>query len=133
ALAGRAAGALRISGLLDARAATPEMIEALERAGPFGAGAPAPRFALSDLILEQVDTMGEGHLRLHARSGAGALDAVAWGAMQGALGPALLRARGRRFHLAGRLELSLWGGRQRVRLRLDDAAEPAGNGTPRAD
>ncbi|SHM20514.1 exonuclease RecJ [Paracoccus solventivorans] len=133
ALAGRAAGALRISGLLDARAATPEMIEALERAGPFGAGAPAPRFALSDLILEQVDTMGEGHLRLRARSGAGALDAVAWGAMQGALGPALLRARGRRFHLAGRLELSLWGGRQRVRLRLDDAAEPAGNGTPRAD
>lgn len=133
ALAGRAAGALRISGLLDARAATPEMIEALERAGPFGAGAPAPRFALSDLILEQVDTMGEGHLRLRARSGAGALDAVAWGAMQGPLGPALLRARGRRFHLAGRLELSLWGGRQRVRLRLDDAAEPAGNGTPRAD
>jgi len=133
-LAGRGAGALRISGLLDARAATPEMIEALERAGPFGAGAPAPRFALSDLILEQVDTMGEGHLRLRARSpGAGTLDAVAWGAMQGSLGPALLRARGRRFHLAGRLELSLWGGRQRVRLRLDDAAEPSETGTSRAD
>ena len=133
ALADRPAGALRISGLLDARAATPEMIEALERAGPFGAGAPAPRFALSDLILDQVATMGEGHLRLRARSGAGTLDGVAWGAMQGALGPALLGARGRRFHLAGRLELSLWGGRQRVRLRLDDAAEPSAPGTVGAD
>ena len=47
---------------------------------------------------------------------------VAWGAMTGPLGPALLGAKGRRFHLAGRLELSLWGGRERVRLRLDDAA-----------
>ena len=65
---GQETGALRISGLLDARAASFEMIEALDRAGPFGAGAPAPRFALSDQILEQVQTMGEGHLRLRARS-----------------------------------------------------------------
>ena len=122
---GQQTGALRISGLLDARAASFEMIEALDRAGPFGAGAPAPRFALPDQILEQVQTMGEGHLRLRARSpGAPPLDVVAWGAMQGPLGPALLGARGRRFHLAGKLELSTYGGRQRVRLRLDDAAEP---------
>ena len=32
-------------------------------------------------------------------------------------------AQGHRFHLAGKLELSVWGGRQRLRLRLDDAAE----------
>lgn len=125
ALAGRTVDSLRISGLLDPGAATPELISELERAGPFGAGAPAPRFALSGLIVERIETMGEGHLRLRARSaGAPSLDAVAWGAMQGPLGPALMGARGRRFHLAGRLELSLWGGRQRVRLRLDDAAEP---------
>ena len=82
--------------------------------------------AFSDQILEQVQTMGESHLRLRSRSpGAPPLDVVAWGAMQGPLGPALLGARGRRFHLAGKLELSTYGGRQRVRLRLDDAAEPA--------
>ena len=51
-----------------------------------------------------------------------ALEAVAWGAMSGPLGPALLGAKGRRVHLAGKLELSQWGGRERVRLRLDDAA-----------
>lgn len=124
AMQGQGGDALRISGLLDPRAATLDMIEALDRAGPFGAGAPAPRFALSDQIIERVETMGESHLRLRARSAGSALDAVAWGAMQGPLGPALLGARGRRFHLAGKLELSVWGGRQRVRLRLDDAAEP---------
>ena len=101
-------------------------LEALERAGPFGAAAPAPRFALPDQIVEQVQTMGDSHLRLRLRSpGAPPLDAVSWGAMQGQLGPALLGLKGRRFHLAGRLELSVWGGRQRIRLRLDDAA-PAG-------
>ncbi|MBB1491348.1 single-stranded-DNA-specific exonuclease RecJ [Paracoccus sp. MC1854] len=124
AVQGEGGDALRISGLLDARAATLDMIEALDRAGPFGAGAPAPRFALSGQIIERADTMGESHLRLRTRSpGLAPLDAVAWGAMQGPLGPALLAARGRRLHLAGKLELSVWGGRQRVRLRLDDAAE----------
>ncbi|KGJ18498.1 single-stranded-DNA-specific exonuclease RecJ [Paracoccus sanguinis] len=127
ALAGRAeAGRLRISGLLDPAFATVDLLEALDRAGPFGAAAPAPRFALADVILERVETMGDGHLRLRARSpGAPALDAVGWGAMQGPLGPALLGAHGRRFHLAGRLDLSVWGGRRRVRLRLDDAAPAA--------
>ncbi|WP_134724215.1 single-stranded-DNA-specific exonuclease RecJ [Paracoccus luteus] len=124
-MAGRqGAGRLRISGLLDPAAASVDLIEALDSAGPFGAAAPAPRFAFADQIIDQVQTMGDGHLRLRLRSpGAPALDAVGWGAMTGPLGPALMGARGRRFHLAGKLELSVWGGRQRLRLRLDDAAE----------
>lgn len=127
-MAGRTgARQLRISGLLEPAAATIELIEALERAGPFGAAAPAPRFAFASQIVEQVKTMGDSHLRLRFRSAGGpALDAIGWGAMQGPLGPALLGARGRRFHLAGKLELSVWGGRQRLRLRLDDAAEAVG-------
>lgn len=114
---------LRISGLLETGGATVELQEMLDRAGPFGAAAPAPRFAFADQIVESVSTMGDGHLRLRFRHLGTALDAVAWGAMAGPLGPALLGARGRRFHLAGKLELSVWGGRQRLRLRLDDAAE----------
>lgn len=115
--------ALRVSGLLEPGAASVEMMEMIERAGPFGAAAPAPRFAFADQIVEQVATMGDGHLRLRFRvPGAPPVEAVAWGAMSGPLGPGLLGAQGRRFHLAGKLELSSWGGRQRVRLRLDDAA-----------
>lgn len=117
------AGELRISGLLDPAGADVELLHLLERAGPFGQAAPAPRFAFADQLIDSASTMGDSHLRLRFRSpGSAPLEAVAWGAMSGPLGPALLGAKGRRFHLAGKLELSQWGGRERVRLRLDDAA-----------
>ncbi|TKW66166.1 MAG: single-stranded-DNA-specific exonuclease RecJ [Paracoccus denitrificans] len=113
---------LRISGLIEPAAATPELMELIDSAGPFGQAAPAPRYAFADLLLDSAATMGDGHLRTAFRvPGQKPLEAVAWGAMQGPLGPALLGARGRRFHVAGKLELSHWGGRARVRLRLDDA------------
>jgi len=116
-------GELRISGLLDPAGATVELMQMLERAGPFGQAAPAPRFAFADQVIDSVSTMGDSHLRLRFRSpGSPPIDAVAWGAMSGPLGQTLLEARGKRFHLAGKLELSIWGGRERVRLRLDDAA-----------
>lgn len=117
-------GTLRISGLLAAGGATPALCAMLESAGPFGAAAPAPRFAVPDLRLERTATMGDGqHLRLSLRPPGGAsLQAVAWSAMASPLGPALLAAQGTRLHVAGRLELSQWQGRERLRLRLDDAA-----------
>ena len=88
-----------------------------------GQAAPAPRFAFADQLIDSAATMGDSHLRLSFRSPGGpSLEAVAWGAMNGPLGPALIGAKGRRFHLAGKLELSTWGGRERLRLRLDDAA-----------
>lgn len=115
--------ALRVSGLMETPAATVELFDLMDRAGPFGAAAPAPRFAFADQIIDSVSTMGDGHLRMRFRAAGGpALEAVAWGAMASPLGPALIGAKGRRFHLAGKLELSNWGGRQRIRLRLDDAA-----------
>ncbi len=116
-------GELRISGLLDPAGATVELMQMLERAGPFGQAAPAPRFAFAEQLIDSAGTMGDSHLRLRFRSpGSPVLEAVAWSAMNGPLGPALLGAKGRRFHLAGKLELTQWGGRERVRLRLDDAA-----------
>lgn len=127
-LAGRkGAGDLRISGLLEPSGATIEMFRLLEDAGPFGQAAPAPRFAFADQLIDSAATMGDRHLRLQFRSpGSPPLEAVAWGAMDGPLGPGLIGAKGRRFHLAGKLEVSNWGGRERLRLRLDDAA-PVGN------
>ncbi len=114
---------LRVSGLLEGAGATPQMFRQLEDAGPYGQAAPAPRFAFADQLIDSAATMGDSHLRLSFRSPGGpSLEAVAWGAMNGPLGPALIGAKGRRFHLAGKLELSTWGGRERLRLRLDDAA-----------
>jgi single-stranded-DNA-specific exonuclease len=67
--------------------------------------------------------IGEAHLRLSFGDGLGVkLDAVAFGAFDGPLGPALLEGGHQRFHLAGRLELNQWNGKTKVQLRLEDAA-----------
>ncbi len=113
---------LRLDGLLMPGAATPEFIEQVEAAGPFGAAAPAPRFAFAAQAVT-ARRIGENHLRLSFSDGTGPkLEAVAFGAFDGPLGPLLETPGADRFHLAGRLELNSWGGRTRVQLRLEDAA-----------
>ncbi|PCH74417.1 MAG: single-stranded-DNA-specific exonuclease RecJ [Rhodobacteraceae bacterium] len=114
---------LRLDGALMPGAASVEMIEQIEQAGPFGAGAPAPRFALPDMVVRHARRVGESHLKLSLGDGMGAnIDAIAFGAFDGPLGAALSEHGGARFHLAGRLEINSWRGRQQVQLRLDDAA-----------
>jgi single-stranded-DNA-specific exonuclease len=113
---------LRIDGLLTTGAATVPLLEDFETAGPFGAAAPAPRFAFADVAVA-ARRIGDRHLKLSVSDGTGpALDAIAFGACDGPLGPALETPGHRRFHLAGKLELNHWNGRTRVQLRLDDAA-----------
>jgi len=114
---------LHVDSLLTPMAATPALIEQIEAAGPFGAQAPAPRFAFADVAIN-ARRIGEAHLRLNLDDGTGArLEAVAFGAFDTPLGPALETPGHRRFHLAGRLELNHWNGRSRVQLRLEDAAD----------
>ncbi|WP_102109381.1 single-stranded-DNA-specific exonuclease RecJ [Oceaniglobus roseus] len=115
--------ALRLDSVLMPGAATPELIAEIDRAGPFGMGAPAPRFAFPDVLIHQSRRVGESHLKLTFSDGMGPrLDAIAFGACDGPLAALLSTGQGQRFHLAGRLELNQWGGRTRVQLRLEDAA-----------
>jgi single-stranded-DNA-specific exonuclease len=117
---------LRIDSLLMPSACTPAFVEQIEAAGPFGQAAPAPRFAFADVAVSP-RRMGEKHLKLAVSDGMGAqVEAVAFGAFDGPLGPALEGAGHRRLHLAGRLELNQWGGKTRVQLRLEDAALATG-------
>ncbi|NNF70997.1 MAG: single-stranded-DNA-specific exonuclease RecJ [Rhodobacteraceae bacterium] len=114
---------LRLDGVLMPGAATPEMIEQIETAGPFGQAAPAPRFALPDMAVFGARRVGDSHLKLTAGDGLGAkIDAIAFGAFDGPLGPALQNHGGARFHLAGRLEINHWQGRAIPQLRLADAS-----------
>ncbi len=115
--------ALRLDSALMPAAATPDLIETIEAAGPYGAAAPGPRFAFPDMAISFAKRVGEGHLRLTFTDGLGArLDAIAFSAFDSALGPTLLEHGGARFHLAGRLELNTWQGVTRAQLRLEDAA-----------
>ncbi len=114
---------LRLDGLLMLGAVNPSLIEEIERAGPFGQGAPAPRFAFADMAITHARRVGENHLKITFSDGMSPpIDAIAFGAFDGPLGPLLDNHGGMRFHLAGRLELNHWQGRARPQLRLEDAA-----------
>ena len=115
---------LKLDGALMPEAATIDLIEEIEKAGPFGASAPAPRYAVPALQVRFAKLVGESHLKLSLSDGmSGKMDAIAFGAFDGPLGDRLFKHGGARFHVAGRLEVNSWGGRQRVQLRLEDAAE----------
>ena len=119
---------LGLDGVLMPGAATVELIEQIEAAGPFGAGAPAPRFAFADMELRYARRVGDNHLKIRFGDGMGAtMDAICFGAYDSPIGPALENHGGQRFHLAGRLEINEWGGRKTVQLRLEDASPATGS------
>ena len=114
---------LQLDGLLMPGAVSPELISQIETAGPFGAGAPAPRFAFPDSAIGFAKRVGSNHLKVSLTDGIGArLDAIAFGAFDTELGQSLENHGGRRFHIAGRVELNRWGGREIPQLRLEDAS-----------
>ncbi len=114
---------LRLDGLLMPGAVTAALIEEIERAGPFGQGAPSPRFAFAGMVVTHSRRVGESHLRFGFSDGLGqSLEAVAFGAFDGPLGSVIEGHGGMRLHLAGRLELNHWQGRSRPQFRLEDAA-----------
>lgn len=114
---------LRLDGVLMPSAATADLTRAIDSAGPYGQAAPAPRIAFPSVRIRHAKTVGSGHLKLTIGDPqSGRIDAIAFGAMDGDLGPALLAHGGAPFHLAGKLDLNHWQGRETVQLRLDDAA-----------
>jgi single-stranded-DNA-specific exonuclease len=103
------------------KAARTDLVDGIEKAGPFGAAAPSPRFAFSDLGVSMQRVVGNGHLKIAFSDGMGGrLDAIAFGAAEGPLSR-LVPGSGR-FHVAGRLEINTWQGRRGVQLLLEDAA-----------
>ncbi len=114
---------LKLDGVLMPGAVTLDLIEAIEASGPFGAGAPAPRFAFPDQQILFAKRVGDSHLRLTFGDGQGArLNGICFGAFDTGLGAALESHGGARFHLAGRLEINSWNGRTSPQVRLEDAS-----------
>jgi single-stranded-DNA-specific exonuclease len=103
---------------------TPELVETLEAAGPFGVGWPAPRVAVGPVRLVRAEIVGTDHVRLIANGADGtSFKAIAFRAAESAMGQALLHgATGRRLWLAGRAKIDDWGSRPRAELHLEDAA-----------
>ncbi len=113
---------LRLDGALAPRGATLDLCETLEKAGPFGAGAPAPRFAFKDVQLMGAREVGDGHLAGSISSAGARLDFIAFRAFQSELGPAVMGLKGAPIDAAGRIQIDEWRGTRRVKLHLADVA-----------
>jgi single-stranded-DNA-specific exonuclease len=103
---------------------TPDLVDTLESAGPYGVGWPAPRVAVGPVRIIKADVVGKDHLRLIAAGMDGrSFKAIAFRAAETEMAQTLLhRSSGRRFHLAGRVKLDDWGNRPTAELLLEDAA-----------
>jgi single-stranded-DNA-specific exonuclease len=103
---------------------TPELVETLESAGPFGVGWPAPRLAVGPVRLVRAELVGSDHVRLIASGQDGkSFKAIAFRAAESPMGQALLHgSAGRRLWLAGRAKIDDWGSRPQAELHLEDAA-----------
>lgn len=115
---------LGLDGALSAGGVTPELLDLLERAGPYGPGHPRPRFAFPAHRVTWLRSLNGGHVRctLQAADG-GRIDAVAFRVEGSPLGDMLGGSEGRQLHVAGHLRRSVWQGRERIELMIEDAAE----------
>ncbi|CAN7629094.1 single-stranded-DNA-specific exonuclease RecJ [Mesorhizobium amorphae] len=114
---------LAVDGALAAEGATLALLDALEKAGPFGAGHVAPVFALPRHKLADARPVGINHIRaeLQSQSG-GRIQAIAFRAVDTALGEFLFKNRGKTVHVAGSLSGNYWNGNRTVQFRITDAA-----------
>ncbi len=115
--------ALKIDGAVSAGGVTPQLVEMLAKAGPYGAGNPEPVLALPAHTLAYADPVGANHIRARFKSGDGQfVNAIAFRAAGTPLGKALMDNRGRQMHAAGYLTVDRWQGAERVQMRLVDVA-----------
>jgi single-stranded-DNA-specific exonuclease len=119
-----AAQALLIDLLVAPAGLTPDLVNEMEGAGPFGNGWPAPRVALGPVRVMKADIVGTSHVRAIVSGEDGrSLKAMAFRQVDTPLGQALLGAdRSARFWLAGRARIDDWGARPAAELHIEDMA-----------
>jgi single-stranded-DNA-specific exonuclease len=99
-----------------------DLVEAVERIGPYGQGHPEPVFALADVRVAFAKLVKEDHVRFTLEDARGArIGGIAFRAMKNGTGEALLKREGV-FHAAVRLKRNDWNGTSRAEVELADLA-----------
>lgn len=116
---------LKIDGALMASSTTLGLMSQLEKAGPYGAGNPQPRFAFAAHRCKFAKIVGDRHVRCSLTSSDGSrIDAIAFNSAETSVGKILLESKGLPLHVVGRLRRSNWGGREKMELHIEDIADP---------
>ena len=121
ALGGRS---LLLDALLAPGGVAGSLCDALDAAGPYGAGWPAPRVAAGPARLLRPGIVGNGHVRAIACGDDGrSFKLIAFRVADTALGQALLSSPpDKRWWLAGTIKRDEWNGGNAAEMHLEDAA-----------
>lgn len=115
--------ALKVDGMVALSGVTADLIDQIEKVGPFGPGNPGPRFVIPELDLLKADLVGQNHLRCIFKSKDGkSIKAMAFRQYDEPMGTLLRTGIGRRFHVAGKLKKDTWAGGGKVEITLDDVS-----------
>ena len=125
ASAARATATLDVDGALTPRGVNNDLMDLIDRAGPYGQGNPQPRFVFPAHTIKFAKVVGENHVRCTLQAADGAkVDGIAFRAAGQPLGDLLLGSGGKPLHVVGSLKRDNWGGRQKIDLFIEDAADP---------
>lgn len=116
--------ALLLDAVLSPKGVNPMFVEAMDGAGPYGMGWPAPRIAAGPVRIIKCDIVGKDHVRMIvAGDDGGSIKTIAFRAAETDLGQALLSApKNRKLWIAGRAKIDDWGSRPAAEIHLEDAA-----------
>ncbi|MBA3666379.1 MAG: single-stranded-DNA-specific exonuclease RecJ [Sphingomonas sp.] len=122
--AARGGRSLLLDALLSPGGVSGPLCDALDAAGPYGAGWPPPRVAAGPARLLRPGIVGNGHVRAIACGDDGkSFKLIAFRAADTPLGQALLSSSGdQRWWLAGTIKRDEWNGGNAAEMHLDDAA-----------
>ena len=120
----RGGRALTLDALLAPGGVAAGLCDAMDAAGPYGAGWPAPRVAAGPVRLINLGVVGNGHVRAIASGDDGkSFKLIAFRAADTPLGQALLAAPpGSRWWVAGTIKRDEWNGGNAAEMHLEDAA-----------
>ncbi|PHR62455.1 MAG: single-stranded-DNA-specific exonuclease RecJ [Robiginitomaculum sp.] len=118
---------LKVDAIAGLHGADLALAQQLARAEPFGMGNPEPVLAFSDVYIAYAQELRGGHIRcrLESELGDASLSAICFRAEDRGLQDILLNRSGQACHVAGKLRVDRWKGREKVSFQIEDVA-PAG-------
>ncbi len=117
---------LGVDGALSVEGANLDLINILDKAGPYGAGNPRPRFVLTSVRVLSPASVGVDHVRcfLGAADSNARIKAISFRSLGKPIGEALLNGRGAALHAAGYLNVDNWQGEKKPQFVIEDVARP---------
>lgn len=115
---------LKLDGVLNLAGVNTDLVQMLDKIGPYGQGNSQPRFAFADVYLSYVDIVGKDHVKCSLKGADGTtVKAMAFRVADKPLGRLLLESRGKNIKIAGTIRNNTWNNRTSAEIFIEDAAE----------